>query len=422
MEKDDRRGGVAMVTEDDRTDRAPRSRFDLAAKLFRPQWNRFRGVRPSTLAAGATRQTATSAEGVLAQEHPIDVICGGMYRACSTWQYEVVAHLIEHHFGGQRLGYMTSDQYQAHLRARTSDSAHDSQPTAGWRVVKSHDRDRSFARAMAEQKAVAVYAYRDVREVVFSLMHKRGMTFEQLLRQGMIHQILANDRFWMAQPDVLAQRYEDLLTEPARGVGELARHLGIRLEASEADRIAVEYSHESNRARTDALRRRLAEAGVNLDSAANAQICDSTTLLHWNHIRQGDSKCWHALANSRQRMVLARLCGRWLKARGYTLDPNENRPSEVTIRERISIEVDMIVARATFELRSASQRFPRAARALKRLLGLPVDTQAGATAWADATPSPPRVRRTGEPHIALTAKPVRPEQDLVATETRTSPG
>ena len=36
-----------------------------------------------------------------------DVICGGMYRACSTWQYEVVGHLVERHLRGQRLGYLT---------------------------------------------------------------------------------------------------------------------------------------------------------------------------------------------------------------------------------------------------------------------------------------------------------------------------
>ena len=27
----------------------------------------------------------------------LDVICAGMYRACSTWQYEVAAHLVEEH-------------------------------------------------------------------------------------------------------------------------------------------------------------------------------------------------------------------------------------------------------------------------------------------------------------------------------------
>ncbi len=47
---------------------------------------------------------------------PVDVICAGMYRACSTWQYEVVAHLLEHHRSGRRLGYLTAEEYARESR------------------------------------------------------------------------------------------------------------------------------------------------------------------------------------------------------------------------------------------------------------------------------------------------------------------
>jgi Sulfotransferase domain len=215
----------------------------------------------------------------------------------------------------------------------------------------------------------------------------------------MIHQILANDRFWMARPDVLVQRYEDLLADPTRGVIELARHLGIRLDESEAARIAALYSHESNRARTEALRRQLQEAGVDLENAANAQICDSKTLLHWNHIRHGDSRSWRSLANPRQRRILNRLCGRWLKARGYSDDSGEPGTPKVAVRELFRAQADIMVGHATFLVRTTSSRYPQAARALKRILGLPVEGTAGATAWADVTPPQAQAKRTGEPHI-----------------------
>jgi hypothetical protein len=313
-----------------------------------------------------------------------------MYRACSTWQYEVIAHLIEQCYGGQRLGYMTSEQYAALARSDASKRRKVPGETARWRVVKSHEGDRSFARALSQRRALAVYAYRDMREVVFSLMHKRGMTFEQLLRHGMIHQVLANDRFWMAQPALLVQRYEDLIFDPTRGVMDLARHLGIELEESEAARIADEYSHESNRARTEALRQRLQAAGVNLESAANAQICDPTTLLHWNHIRQGETRSWRTLTNPRQRKVLDHLCGRWLEARGFSPDPPEACKAKVSLRALVGIQVDLMAARVTFLVRSTSQRFPQTARVIKRMLGLPDAAQVGATAWADAAPADPR--------------------------------
>ncbi len=148
-----------------------------------------------------------------------DVICAGMYRACSTWQYEVAAHLVEEHGGGLRLGYLLSGQYTALLAGAAGSVVADSAKRRGFRVIKAHEGERAMARELKAGRACALYAFRDVRDVVFSLMHKRGKTFEELLRQGMIHQILANDRFWMGQPNVLVQRYDDLIREPARRDG-----------------------------------------------------------------------------------------------------------------------------------------------------------------------------------------------------------
>src|SRR5438270_2578808 len=114
----------------------------------------------------------------------MDVLCVGMYRACSTWQYEVIAHLLERHRDGHRLGYVTGEQFAVEGGQGASRQV--------WRVLKSHEGHRRFAKALAEGHAQGVYARRDIRDVVFSLMHKRGLTFEQILAQGMIHQVLVN--------------------------------------------------------------------------------------------------------------------------------------------------------------------------------------------------------------------------------------
>jgi Sulfotransferase domain len=401
-----------MVEDIDPKARVTRSRLDLAGRLFRPHWRFFRGSRTSSTEPQATGRRRRDGDGIDGTPVPVDILCGGMYRACSTWQYEVAAHLIEHYLGGQRMGYLTGEQYAARLRVDAASAEKAPRQDTRWRVVKSHEGDRSFARALSEERGVAIYAYRDVREVVFSLMHKRGKTFEQLLRQGMIHQILANDRFWMACPDVLVQRYEDLLADPTRGVIELARYIGITLEETEAARIAAEYSRESNNARTEALRRRLQEAGVDLESAANAQICDPTTLLHWNHIRHGDARSWRTLANARQRRILERFCGRWLRSRGYSEDSVDPGQATLSIRELLGTEADIIVGRATFVVRTMSSKYPGTARALKRILRLPVEAGAGATAWADAPPLQPNAKRSGEPHFSLAKKSEREQRDL----------
>jgi hypothetical protein len=387
------------VAEDaDREQQQPGLRLDVAGRVFRPNWALFHSAKAGVRSLRYGASSTPTAGRTTAGQGPLDIICAGMYRACSTWQYEVVAHLVEHHRDGRRLGYLTPVEYARRVGRDQSQLASGPEHTR-WCVVKAHEGDRSFARALLEGRARAVYVHRDVREVVFSLMHKRGKTFEQLVRQGMIHQILANDRFWMAQPDILVQRYDDILADPAGNVQKLARHLGIALEDSEADRIADEYSQESNRARAEALRRRLQQAGLDLDSAENAQICDTATLLHWNHMRQAGAGSWQTKATPAERATLHRLCERWLRARGYQLEPKPAPVAPYTPRhlsERVRSEVDIIVGRLDFLLRSSSQRFPGTARAVKHLLGIPFETKAGAMAWSDPVSSHGTAGRSGE--------------------------
>ncbi len=243
----------------------------------------------------------------------------------------------------------------------------------------------AYSRGLTAGRAVAVYAYRDVRDVVFSLAHKRKLTFEQLLRQGMIHQILANDRFWSRCPNVLVQRYEDLLGAPAEGVLALAQHIGVKLNRAEAEEIAREYSQESNRARAAALRHHLHQAGIDLNSANNAQICDATTLLHWNHMRDPNS-CWEAEATAEQAAILGRLCGRWLIDHGYERSSGRGgRSSFGRRRPRISMRarVNLGIGWLNYVVRNVSLRFPATADLIKRLLGMSADQPQGAKAWAE---------------------------------------
>jgi hypothetical protein len=322
----------------------------------------------------------------------LDVFCAGMYRACSTWQYEVAAHLVEEHQRGHRLGYMKSGEYTAFLQ---DDSLRD----AGWRVIKAHEGEPAMARRLRAGRARALYVHRDIRDVVFSLMHKRAKTFEQILRQGMIHQILANDRFWMAQPNTLVQRYDDLISKPTLGVMDLAGHLSIELADTEAERIADLYSQESNRARTEALKQRLEQAGVDLENTGNTQICDSASLLHWNHMRQRGAASWRTAATPQQIALLHRVCGPWLKKRGYSCEVAPPRRWSVSLhdlRDAIRGEVDILLGSFNYLVRILSVRFPNAAQTVKRLLGMPVEATVGATVWADPIPDRRPVGAEGE--------------------------
>ena len=170
---------------------------------------------------------------------------------------------------------------------------------------------------------------------------------------------------------------------------ELASHLGFRLEAGEAERIAALYSQESNRARTEALKQRLEQAGVDLDSGGNVQICDPSSLLHWNHMRGKGAASWRTLATPQQSAILHRLCGRWLKSHGYAVEGRRSLKWDLSmkgLRTSLQSEVDVIVGYINFLVRTTSLRFPKIARTVKRLLGMPVETNSVATVWADPIP------------------------------------
>ena len=71
----------------------------------------------------------------------------------------MIAHLLERHRDGRRLGYFTGEEFAEADRARRLG--------AGWGILKSHEGDRSFTKAIREGRATAVYAHRDIRDVVF---------------------------------------------------------------------------------------------------------------------------------------------------------------------------------------------------------------------------------------------------------------
>src|SRR5262249_16846359 len=125
-----------------------------------------RGLLPAAGARQATRGPRRGKRG-----EAMDAFCVGRYRSCSTWQYAVTSHLLERHRGGQRLGYLSGEEFDRQEQG----------PTPAWRVLKSHEGHPVFAAALAAGRARSVYAYRDLRDVAFSLAHKFSTSFEEVV-------------------------------------------------------------------------------------------------------------------------------------------------------------------------------------------------------------------------------------------------
>ncbi len=231
-----------------------------------------------------------------------------MYRSASTWQYNVAGYLVEQSRAGRRAGYCSH-----------ADPLVLAAP--GWQVFKAHEADPVFADMLAHGQARALYAFRDLRDVAYSLIHKANNTFEAVIESdGLLDRALANFRFWTSQSHTLVQRYEDLVADPVAGVRAIAAHLAIPLPAGAAEHIAEEFSLEKNRERMRRVAEHYRSLGVDLHDPANALCRDEQTQWHWNHIRDGRVGGWRSVATPRELMVLARRCGRWLIEQGYEPD------------------------------------------------------------------------------------------------------
>src|SRR5262249_12576764 len=150
------------------------------------------------------------------------VFCAGMPRSGSTWQYQVVSHLLEQHRGGVRGGFLE----------RPEDFERIAEQTAGrapWLTLKTHNGHPPYAQAPRRGRPGAVYSHRDPRDVAFSLMHKMRLPFEEIVGRLQLLQCLNDHSFWTAQPGVLCQRYDAITGDPAGCVREIATFLGLRL-------------------------------------------------------------------------------------------------------------------------------------------------------------------------------------------------
>ena len=119
----------------------------------------------------------------------------------------------------------------------------------------------------------------------------------------------------------------------------------------------------------------------------NRQVCDPTTLLHWNHLGPGGVGPWRHCASERQRIVLARICGNWLERNGYESDRAddvvaETKPAGVD-RFLPGFSFDLVVGRAVFLMRTATDLCPWVSRLVKRLLGIPKLDALAALAWKE---------------------------------------
>lgn len=238
------------------------------------------------------------------------VVCTGMFRSGSTWQYQVASDLLSRSSRHVHTrGYLHGHQIQELLLSHEDKhSVH---------VMKTHDIVPELVDAEPERVRV-LYSYRDVRDVVFSMAHKLSGDYHQAVHEWhIIDHSLELDAFWTTNRPDVSQRYEHWFGNTLPWVLAIATAIGIPLSLSDAEDLCIKYRMASQKQRTVHLTRKLSDDGIDLSDPANALRYDATSLLHWNHLRDGRIGSWRDLATPEQIGELADRCSSWLLQRGY---------------------------------------------------------------------------------------------------------
>ncbi len=239
------------------------------------------------------------------------VICAGMVRSGSTWQYQVAGDLLERRGRVNRHGFLFGDQIPPLAEAGD-----------GWHLVKSHEGHPICAEWLANGLARCLYSYRDLRNVAYSMAFKQSESLlDTVSKNQWLRRAISADRFWRSQPNVFIQRYETWLQDPAAMVRGIAMHLGLELESDEAEMVAENFSLEANQQKAEELAEKLRREGVDLNDPRNTNCYDAKELLHWNHLRSGAVGGWRDQATADDAALLARECGDWLLRNEYEIDP-----------------------------------------------------------------------------------------------------
>lgn len=238
------------------------------------------------------------------------VICGGMYRSCSTWQYGVASYLTGCCDQSVPVGYLGPEDFAPVLSRGRASRVWNALLTmfrpdridllTKWirarysgqrlyRVMKCHEGNEEITRLLGTGKALGLYCYRDLRDVVYSLMHRLGASFESVVvDDAMLHRCMQYDYYWRNMPNVLVQRYEEVVQDHPKAVREIAAHLRVQLDQRRAIHIADLFALEASRSRLGEI-----------------------------HVRQGAVGGWRTELTPDQMTLVEHIVAPWLKANKY---------------------------------------------------------------------------------------------------------
>ena len=202
------------------------------------------------------------------------VLCDGMMRSGSTWSYNVALRLLTACQRDRKTFGLYHDNpavLAAAVRPRDSNV-----------VIKSHILDPSVREWCRTGAIKAIYTWRDPYDVVVSITRMTGVSVGKAT--GLLKDAL---RVWSFHQDTDSGciiSYETILTRPMAGISSIADYLGLSITAELLSEIANDVSFENVKRFSE----RVDELSPRRVVRSSGLVYDRHTLLHLNHIKNGD--------------------------------------------------------------------------------------------------------------------------------------
>lgn len=161
--------------------------------------------------------------------------CCGMLRSGSTWQYNIVSHILESRKLAKVHGFVGNENKLNELL---------SGPPV---IMKLHVSVNAALQAIEEGKAKAVYSYRDLRDVAASLMVRNKKDLRWVMDNKHLENSIRDFKRWTSTKNILIQSYSDIISNPEKCIREISEYLGISLSEKEITGLVREYNIENQK-------------------------------------------------------------------------------------------------------------------------------------------------------------------------------
>jgi hypothetical protein len=233
------------------------------------------------------------------------IFCCGMIRSGSTVHYQLTKEIIEHKNLGKGLGWVEADKFNNLYKENKSNHT--------FKVVKIHKCLPQIEKMSLNGEALVIHIYRDLRDVIVSILNKDKTTFWKTFRKDFLDSLMNESVKWSGLEKVFVSKYEDMISDMATETKRIAEYLDIKLEESLVKKISQKFSIENQKKRIQDFNFEIQgiHTGIN--------VHDPNSLLHQNHIFSGKKGQWQDSLSVIEIGLIEDCSYKWLKSNNYEI-------------------------------------------------------------------------------------------------------